>query len=516
MGKLLSSSGLENVYLTMALQGDYSFASTIDDYDLSVLYNDVKRLGYKENIVDALFQAFHIINPFFTFQLVYSLEKYKDFVFHFLFHNSLHPFALERCVEQVFHTSQNWIYPLFRQNIEEIGKLGERMICYVFQMAYSLQDEEVISKLVGSKDMTVRTTCLSYVFSSSLRGKVREIYPGNITDYFVLRDEEGHIIEKIEEKTLSECATQLFDYHFNEELYLELMYFIIDNYSDNHLLSYLLSGIYDGDFDHRIAFLEKHAFALYDSSCDAQILMYERYPYLLDQKRIDNLESFLNMVDFAQMEFIESAFVRGLGNKILTLYYKYSQVSSLKERKFLGDGTCSCSFLVGDYLFKISNYKYPSRNPLCPRSYLIIKTVEEYILRNGGIIGAVEVQKCASVKVRLQDEEIKKQFLEAVDKEGLVFLDAFREADTNVYLLKDYRDADCDDPEKLPTWFKKYPAVLVDRDLVYYKEEIEELKKLFENSNITEESDFGAEKFTTMSESERYLLKKFIKKNFTE
>ena len=78
MGKLLSSSGLENVYLTMALQGDYSFASTIDDYDLSVLYNDVKRLGYKENIVDALFQAFHIINPFFTFQLVYSLEKYKD------------------------------------------------------------------------------------------------------------------------------------------------------------------------------------------------------------------------------------------------------------------------------------------------------------------------------------------------------------------------------------------------------------------------------------------------------
>ena len=81
------------------------------------------------------------------------------------------------------------------------------MICYVFQMAYSLQDEEVISKLVGSKDMTVRTTCLSYVFSSSLRGKVREIYPGNITDYFVLRDEEGHIIEKIEE-LLSQNAIQ--------------------------------------------------------------------------------------------------------------------------------------------------------------------------------------------------------------------------------------------------------------------------------------------------------------------
>ena len=34
-------------------------------------------------------------------------------------------------------------------------------------------------------------------------------------------------------------------------------------------------------------------------------------------------------------------------------------------------------------------------------------------------------------------------------------------------LLDSYMDADCNNPELLPDWFKQYPVVLVDRDLVY-------------------------------------------------
>ena len=39
MGKLLSSTSLENEYITMALNGDYSFVKKVDEYDISVLFN---------------------------------------------------------------------------------------------------------------------------------------------------------------------------------------------------------------------------------------------------------------------------------------------------------------------------------------------------------------------------------------------------------------------------------------------------------------------------------------------
>ena len=42
-----------------------------------------------------------------------------------------------------------------------------------------------------------------------------------------------------------------------------------------------------------------------------------------------------------------------------------------------------------------------------------------------------------------------------------------REGGFNCYYLDSYLDADCEDPESLPEWFKKDPVVLVDRDLIF-------------------------------------------------
>lgn len=48
----------------------------------------------------------------------------------------------------------------------------------------------------------------------------------------------------------------------------------------------------------------------------------------------------------------------------------------------------------------------------------------------------------------------------------------------NCFYLDDYHDANCDDPEALPDWFKERPLVLVDRDLVIPLEE----KEIFEET----------------------------------
>ena len=42
-----------------------------------------------------------------------------------------------------------------------------------------------------------------------------------------------------------------------------------------------------------------------------------------------------------------------------------------------------------------------------------------------------------------------------------------KDGGANCYYLNSYLEADCDNPEELPDWFKKEPVVLVDRDLVF-------------------------------------------------
>ena len=39
----------------------------------------------------------------------------------------------------------------------------------------------------------------------------------------------------------------------------------------------------------------------------------------------------------------------------------------------------------------------------------------------------------------------------------------------NCRLLYSYKDADCSNLEKLPSWFKNIPLVSVDRDMTYKK-----------------------------------------------
>ena len=48
----------------------------------------------------------------------------------------------------------------------------------------------------------------------------------------------------------------------------------------------------------------------------------------------------------------------------------------------------------------------------------------------------------------------------------------------NCMLLDSYKDADCNNPESLPSWFKEYPLVLVDRDLVYEYDNGSKSKKI--------------------------------------
>ena len=354
------------------------------------------------------------------------------------------------------------------------------MIALFFRYAFDMRDMDTVRALVSSNNIKVRSTCLSFVFESSLLSYLDQIYPGLLVDYFVIKDKDGHVLEKIPEDVLSACATKLFDYVFREDLYRQIMQFILENYPDNHLLSYLLQDYGEDNFDHRKEFLEQNVSTLYDSSCDAQLDIYYSFPHLLDKKKTLEVEQFLKMVEPGQKEFIYQAFRKGLGSKILTYFHKYLVLSDSKETKTLEVGSCCIAYKVGNYVLKISNHKYSYEDPVCPNCYLIAKNYAEYFVRVylGIITGAVEVEKFSSKRVEPGNEEIETRFKSALKELGYELEDYLvGEKLSNLYYLDDYHDADTEDPEALPDDFKANPVVLVDRDLVFRADVPKHLRK---------------------------------------
>lgn len=152
---------------------------------------------------------------------------------------------------------------------------------------------------------------------------------------------------------------------------------------------------------------------------------------------------------------------------------KYLSISSNTIIQDVAYGSLTIAIRVGDYIIKCSDGKYCSE--VCPNLYLIIKNLEEVIKVDnyGHIRGILEVQKY--LKNNLANEEnakgLSEEWLRSLDEEGYYYADHLYDGrfGSNAFLLDDYHEANTNEPERLPEWFKKKPVVLVDRDLVLKK-----------------------------------------------
>ena len=102
---------------------------------------------------------------------------------------------------------------------------------------------------------------------------------------------------------------------------------------------------------------------------------------------------------------------------------------------------------------------------------MVLKNLEEDMVRNqkGEVTGAIEVQRYLSRPLLVSECQSILNFQKAFQEAGYYIKDRLvdEEYGPNCRHLDDYRDADCEDPEMLPKWFKEDPIVLVDRDLVF-------------------------------------------------
>lgn len=191
-----------------------------------------------------------------------------------------------------------------------------------------------------------------------------------------------------------------------------------------------------------------------------------------EQRIVDELQDKIkyfqinNMTNFYQSNLYQVC-NSGLIEKLPDYVDKYLSLSTRCDYEFLGSGSTAACFRIGDYAFKLIRKKWSSS---CPNFYLILKNCDEDYVRSeeGNVIGGIEIQPFLTKSARDIPYEILVQYREELKQMKYKLTDSLIKGvnGDNAMLLDDYKHADCDNPESLPNWFKKYPLVLVDRDKI--------------------------------------------------
>jgi hypothetical protein len=369
-------------------------------------------------------------------------------------------------------------------NIDNILDRVDKLDDFVFILYHAnLNNEDLTKKIAYNKSLKVRSAFM-LTLSESNKYKLDYYYP-NISDYLVNYDSNGEIIEIIDEYSLSSIAANILDYRYNKELFNELKEFLFKYYPKNHLLFKMYTIDPNNNTDdlfHIYEEIESDTKRLFESSIDFKIGFYLKYDDLLPDNlkiKMDKLTSlFPNSIDL-----IENIFVNELGDDFIKLLNKYYAISSSEVLSVGEIGTVCHTFNVGDFIIKYikGSHSVYGFNCSCPSNFLINRVCDEVVSydHQGNFLGKLQVQPRLSKPLLESELDILDKYSNELKKLGY-FCDDLEpyHGSYNVYRLNSYQDADCEDCEELPDWFKENPYVLVDRDCVYSLDKEEEVNNI--------------------------------------
>lgn len=264
----------------------------------------------------------------------------------------------------------------------------------------------------------------------------------------------------------------------DRKAYLKCKEFILKNYEQNELAHLLLE---DTEQDLKKEFLVD-CNRLFTTSTDYQFKIYEKYSSRLSKEVLENFTRFLsyfknNNMNLSCMAYYDIKHIlnNGLGRELREYIDKYLSISKRQDYEFIKSGTTTSCYRIGDYAFKLNLTKWSQEEIICPNLYIIIKNLEEHYLqlKNGKVIAGLEVEPFLKKSISEYPEEIQKEICSFLRKElehlGWYNTDSLIGASfgDNAMLLDSYLDADAPNLELLPPFFKKYPAVFIDRDRFY-------------------------------------------------
>ncbi len=370
----------------------------------------------------------------------------------------------------------------------------------IVEFAFNTNNEELLHKLSRYPILHIRYLFMAYLIDF-YPNDIDKIYD-DITNYmtsvtYELDEQLTFIPELMDVNDICEIAVKLL-VNNREDDYNKLKEFILKEYDKNSLAYELLSpafikentyGFVTSRHVPEITEFKRKVFTrdgdiLFNTSANSRYEIIFRYTHRISQELVDELTDKLRYylenpyVNYNTLTNTEKDLMHidrcGLSLLLEEWTEKYMDLSQSKEYGFIGRGTTSSCYRLGDYVIKLVKGKWSYEDIICPNLYLIAKNYDERYVRNksGVVVGGLEVQQYLTENAKDVDPKYLEYFDAALSDLG------YRRDDSlvngtfgeNAMLLHTYKDADCDDPDSLPDWFKKTPIVIIDRDMIYPKD----------------------------------------------
>lgn len=456
-------------------KGNIEFLSTYLSYpgNKNNLLQFIRNQPDKVSFIKIFLEQIMDLYPSLCFEMIYDIDE-----FHLEINYLLEKYSeLYSLIDQsklfaiLSHTKYGTDFVLRHPEILDENKL-KVVFFYIITNKENLRLTEYFK---NHQDLHIRYLFMNYLVENDYPF-FKEIYP-NILDYLTDIPQSYEQISMFKEKEIpkymdvsdvSLLAAHIKKYH--EIDYIKIRSFILKNYEKNKLAEFL----YYNDKKE----LESNINLYYQTTNSFYLTLFKKYEEKINQELTFRLRYLMKLMEQTHCEKV-------LDSELLPVLYewttKYLDLSKSKECKFIGGGSTANCYKIGDYVFKLVNFKWSYEDVICPNLYLILKNEEEQYIRNkeGIVTLGLEVQKYLSRSASFIPPEIFEKWNQSLKDLGYILNDTLvnGECGTNAFLLDSYLEADTTDVDSLPEWFKQNPLVLVDRDRVY-KKDIKPYKQL--------------------------------------
>ena len=452
------------------IAGDVDFMERFSTEQLEYLVHEIRISPYKTNILFNSFKEMVKMYPVYAFKITFDMPEYKEFWLRYF--RDDYSVLLDYKFLLLFLLSGEWAVNFVNEKLSAIVLGNKESLFAIIRHAERTGNFKLVNTLKSHWNMKIRSLFIIELLDA-FPSMFNLIYD-DVTQYFVKCDNNGKEIEIIEENYVSKIASLVLLHLKDEDLYLKIREFILQRYSSNSLAAELdrygklVASVNPLNREYLVNDID----TLFRTSKNYKYVLFTKYGEYLSKDIYEEFERQIKPFMEIDEEMIADIFKNGLGDKFLEYVDKYLQLSTgAKVISDVGRGSCTRTFRIGDYVIKCSNKKWSFEDSICPDSYLVLKNLEEDMVRDskGQVTGAVEVQKYLSRPLLVSEWQSIFNFQKAFQEAGYYIKDRLvdEEYGPNCRHLEDYRDADCENPEVLPDWFKEDPVVLVDRDLVF-------------------------------------------------
>jgi len=496
--------------------GNVDFLYSLSTYDTKSIINQIRMHPDRVNIINGFINILKDKYVYFCFKIIYDIQEFSDIAYKML----IDSWKINNLDLEMFNNilkNARYRDKLIREYFDELICLKDNFIIslclYVIENRNNLND--ILFKLSRCKNMHIR-----YLFMRQLLNYYPDlinIVYDDIFSYFIDYTYEENeqltlLPEYMDIEEICDIAI-LFLKNSDFEMFNKIKEYILNNYKTNYLAYMLDRNEYysyskskeEIEREEEFGKLKKQILLsdldrLFITSSTYKIHLYQDYCDKLSKEILEDFEkrtrffksdvakSSSNILKGASEEVVRSLFrnSRGFGYKLSNVYEhglgdilesyvdKYLELSIRHDYEFVGEGSTCASYRIGDYVFKLIKMKWSYEDVICPNLYLILKNYEEIYVRDKDniVVAGLEVQKYLTRSARDIDGYYFDLFKEELRNLGYVSKDLLINGPCgdNTMLLDSYKDADTNNPENLPDWFKECPLVLIDRDMIYKKD----------------------------------------------